>query len=99
MEPTPAPKPIFYYYYYYSFETFPTHPPTTPPLSPINLFTYKLKMCYSHPHPPSHPPSIFLPTNPLNRYLANPTYMAKPTYLGGTLINPPTVENNQERIK
>jgi hypothetical protein len=24
-------------------------------LSPINLFTYKLKMCYSHPHPPTHP--------------------------------------------
>ncbi len=40
-------------------------------------------MCYSHLHPPTHPPSIYLPTYPstfqptniLNMYLPNPTYM------------------------
>jgi hypothetical protein len=56
-------------------------------------------MCYSHPHPPSHPPSIFLPTNILGRYLPNPAYMATPTYLVGTPIDPPMVKNDQERIK
>ncbi len=48
-------------------------------------------MCYSHPHPsiylPTYP-STFLPTNSLGRYLPNPTYMATPTYLVATPIDP-----------
>jgi hypothetical protein len=45
-------------------------------------------MCFSHPHPPTHPLSIFLPTNTLGRYLPNPTYTATLTYLVGTPIDP-----------
>jgi len=45
-------------------------------------------MCYSHPHPPTHPPSIFLPINTLGRYLPNPTYMATPTCMVDTPIDP-----------
>jgi len=55
-------------------------------------------MCYSHSHPPTCP-NTYLLTNILSRYLPNPTYMAKSTYLVGIPINPPTVENDQERIK
>jgi hypothetical protein len=52
------------------------------------LLTYKFKMCYFYPHSPTHPPSIFLPINTLGRYLPNPTYMATPTYLVDTPIDP-----------
>jgi hypothetical protein len=84
-----------------SFETFPTRTPTTPPvphrpthlyiwiksrLFLIYLFTYKFKMCYSHPHPPTCP-TIDLPTNTLNRYLPNPTCMATPTYMESSLYS------------
>jgi hypothetical protein len=57
-------------------------PPTDllPPLSPTDLLTYTVKMCYSHPHPPNRP-SIVLPTNTLSRYLPKPAYMATPTYM------------------
>jgi hypothetical protein len=58
-----------------------------PPLSPTNLLAYKVKMCYSHPHPPTCP-SIVLPTNTLSRYLPNPTYMATPTYMVAIPIDP-----------
>jgi hypothetical protein len=65
-------------------------------LFPIYLLTYKFKMCYSHLHTCTHPPSIylltclstFLPTNTLSRYLPNPTYMATPTYMVAIPINP-----------
>jgi len=66
---------------------------------PIYLLTYEFKMCYFDSHPPSHPPSICIPTNTLSRYLQNPTYMATPTDLISTLIDPLMVKNNQERIK
>ncbi len=50
--------------------------------------------------PPTYPPpSIYLPTNTLGRYLPNPTYMATPTYLVGIPIDPPTIKNDEERIK
>jgi hypothetical protein len=55
-----------------------------PPLHPTDLFTYKLKMCYSYPHPHICP-SIVLPTNALNRYLPSPTYI--PTYMVATPID------------
>jgi len=51
------------------------------------LLTYKLKMCYSHPHPPTHPSTI-LPTNTLRKYLPNPTYMSTPNYMVVTTIDP-----------
>jgi hypothetical protein len=52
-------------------------------------------MCYFHLHPPTHPPSIylptcpstFLPTNTLSRYLPNLTHMATPTYMVATPID------------
>jgi hypothetical protein len=64
-------------------------PPTDllPPLSPTDLLTYQVKMCYSHPRPPTCP-SIVLPTNTLSRYLPNPTYMATPTYMVAIPIDP-----------
>ncbi len=54
---------------------------------PIYLPTYKFKMCYSHPHPPTRP-TTDLPTNTLRRYLPNPTYMATPTYMVAIAIDP-----------
>ncbi len=89
------PAPIFFSF----FETFPSHPPTTPRqpthlyiwiknrLFPIYLLTYKFKMCYFHPHPPNHP-TTNLHTNTLNRFLPNPTYMATPTYMVAIAIHP-----------
>jgi hypothetical protein len=83
-------------------ETFPTltyYPPTVPHrpthlyiwsksrLFPIYPLAYKFKMSYFHPHPPIHP-TIDLPTNTLNRYLPNPTYMATPTCMIATTIDP-----------
>jgi hypothetical protein len=62
----PAPHPVSFSF---AFETFPTH-----------LLTYKLKLCYSHPHPPTHP-TTDLPTNTSSRFLPNPTYMVTPTYV------------------
>jgi hypothetical protein len=59
----------------FAFETFPTHPPTTPhcpppTYSPIYLIQnrlfpiyllppYKFKMCYFHPHPLTGPSTVF----------------------------------------
>jgi cytochrome c2 len=59
-------------------------------LSLTNLLTYKFKMCYSHPHPSTHPSTV-LPTNTLSRYLPNPTYMVTPTYMVATSIGSSTV--------
>jgi hypothetical protein len=56
-------------------------------LFPIYLLAYKFKMCYFHPHPPTRP-TMDLPTNTLNRYLPNPGYMATPTYMVATPIDP-----------
>jgi hypothetical protein len=60
---------------------------------------------YSHLHPPTPPPiqSIYIPTCPstflltniLSRYLPNPTYMATPTYVVASPIDP----NNWQRWK
>jgi hypothetical protein len=47
-------------------------------------------MWYSHPHPPTQPPSIYLPTSILDKYLSNPTYMVTPTYLPGWHSNRPS---------
>jgi hypothetical protein len=79
----------------------PTHPlpPTIPHqpthlyiwiksrLFPVYLLTYKFKMCYFHPHPPTHP-TTNLHTNTLNILLPNPTYMATPTYMVAIAIHP-----------
>jgi hypothetical protein len=110
MEPIPT---CFLFIYLFAFKTFLTHPPTTPPVIPhqpihlhvliknriflIYLLTYKFKMHYCHPHPPSHPPSIFLPTNILGRYLPNPTYMVTPTYMPGWHSNRPPNSWKQSR--
>jgi len=51
------------------------------------LLIYKLKMCYSHPHPPTHLSTI-LPTNTLSKYLPNPTYMTTPNYMVVIAIYP-----------
>jgi hypothetical protein len=56
-------------------------------LFPIYLLTYKFKMWYNHPHPPTRH-NIDLPTNTLHRYPLNPTYMATPTYMVAIVINP-----------
>jgi hypothetical protein len=83
-----------------SHSDFKTHPRTNPYCPPTNLLTYiiklkansppiylltyKFKMCYFHPHPPTQPPSIYLPTNILGRYLPNPTlhgYTYLPSWL------------------
>jgi len=56
-------------------------------LFPIYLLTYKFKMCYSHPHPPTHPTTDLL-TNTLSRYLPNLTYMATPTFMVASAIDP-----------
>jgi len=73
----------------------PTHPlPPTVPHRPtpqyiwitsrlflIYLLTYKFKMCYSHPHPPTRPSTV-LPTNTLSRcYQTPPTWLHLPTWL------------------
>ncbi len=73
----------------------PTHllPPTVPHrptpqyiwitsrLFLIYLLTYKFKMCYSHPHPPTRPSTV-LPTNTLSRcYQTPPTWLHLPTWL------------------
>ncbi len=42
-------------------------------------------MCYSHPHPLTYQP--------------NPTYMAKPTYLVGTLIDLPNGRKQSRKNK
>jgi len=50
-------------------------------------------MCYFHPYPPNHPT--------LGRYLPNPTYMAKPTYLVVIPIDPQqskTTRKNKMKI-
>jgi hypothetical protein len=97
----PAPPPGIFLFF--AFKTFPTHQPPLSPtnpltyifklkgrLFPIYLPTYKLKMCYSHPHPPTHPPSIYLPIYILGRYLQNATYMVTPTYHPGWHSNRPS---------
>jgi hypothetical protein len=81
----PARHPVFFFFL--AFETFLTH-----------LLTYKFKMCYSHPHPPTCP-SIILPTNALSKYLPNLTYMATPTYMVAIAIDPLMVNNDEGRIK
>jgi hypothetical protein len=81
---------FFFFFWFFNFFTPPTYYPTT------YLFTYQFKMCYSHPHSPTRP-TTNLPTNILNGYLPNPTYMATPTHLVGSPIDPPTVENDQEK--
>ncbi len=83
-----------------SFETFPTLPPT-------NLLTYIFKLTVDSS--PSTYSSInlkcatliptHLPTNTLSRYLPNLTYMATPTYMVCHCNGPPTVDNDEERIK
>jgi hypothetical protein len=97
----PPPTQFLFFFGFWNFSCPPTH---YPPLSPSNLLAYifklkvdsspiflltcKLKMCYSHPHPPTHP-TIDLPTNTLSRYLLpNPTYMAAPTYMVAIAIDP-----------
>ncbi len=50
-------------------------------------------MCYFHPH---------LPTNTLSRYLSNPTYMATPTYMVATPIDPQqltTIKKKTNKMK
>ncbi len=95
---SPRPPPGFYFFF--AFETFPTH---YPPLSPIDLLTYifKLKIDSSPStyspinlncatsYPPTTRPTTNLPTNILSRYLPNSTYMATPTYVVATIIDPP----------
>jgi hypothetical protein len=87
---SPRPAPSFFFF---SFETFPTHRPThlyiwiKSRLFPIYLLTHKFQMCYFHPHPPTRP-TTDVPTNTLNRYLWNPTYMATPTYMVATVLDP-----------
>ncbi len=96
------PQPGFIYLFIFLLKLFPAShllPPTVPHRSthlyiwiksrlfPIYLLTYKFKMCYSHLDPPTHPPTD-LPTNTLSRYLPNPTYMATPTYMVATAIEP-----------
>jgi hypothetical protein len=95
----PAPQPISFFSFFFAFETFPTQPPTVPyrpthlyiwiksRVFPIYLLTYKFKMWYSHPHPPTCL-TTDLPINILSRYLPNPTYMATPTYTVPTAIDP-----------
>ncbi len=66
------------------------------------LFTYIFKMCYFHPHLPTHTsnflptcPCTFLPTNLLNKYLLDPTYMVAPTYLVGIQIDLAIAKNKE----
>jgi hypothetical protein len=79
-----------------------------PFLSPDLSFSLQLYFLPA-PHPvsvsfnfetfPTHPPTHLttdLPTNTLSRYLPNPTYMATPTYM---VAKPPTVDNNEKRIR
>jgi hypothetical protein len=63
---SPRPPPGFCFFFnFLAFETFPTHLLSPTDLLtyifklksrffPIYLLTYKFKMCYSHPHPPTH---------------------------------------------
>ncbi len=73
-------------FFFFLSETPPPRP-TTLHCPPIDLLTYKFKIYYSHQHPPTYP-STFLPTNILERYLPNPTYMATTIYLAAILIDP-----------
>ncbi len=93
-----APPGVFFFFLNFShWPTYSPHhcpPPTYSPiyliksrLLLISLLTYKFKMCYSHLHPPTHP-STFLPTNTLNRYLPNPTYMVTITCMVAIPMNP-----------
>ncbi len=95
---SPQPPPGFFFCFW-NFSHPPNYYPHYPPptyspiyliksrLFPIYLLTYKFKMCYSHPHPPTHPITD-LPTNTLSMYLSNPAYMVIPTYMVAIAIDP-----------
>ncbi len=91
---------FLFFFFFWNFSHPPTYYPPLAPThlltyifelrvdsSPIYLVTYKFKMCYSHPHPSTHP-TTNLPTNTLSRYLPNPTYITTPIYMVATTIDP-----------
>jgi hypothetical protein len=92
-ETSPAPTPPTTYYpslsptelFTYIFKSRVDSSPST--YSPINLKCTTLipthLFIYLHAFPPS-----YLPTNTLGRYLSNLTYMATPTYLVASPIDP-----------
>jgi len=46
-----------------------------------------------------YPCTKFLPTNPLGKYILNPTYMARPNYLVNTPTNLVITKNDEEKNK
>jgi hypothetical protein len=92
----------------FSFKTFFAHPPSTPPTPLFDLLVYifKLKVDSSpSTYSPIHLKCVIListhlpPTNTLSKYLPNPIYMARPTYMVATPIKPQQFGNDEERIK
>jgi hypothetical protein len=80
----PSPHPVFFFL---AYETFPTHPPTTPHCLPPTYSPIYLNWKWTLPHLPTRP-TTNLPTNTLSRYLPNPTYLVTPTYMVATTIDP-----------
>ncbi len=86
---SPCPPPSFFFFLSKLPHPRPPNQPTSPHCPPLTYSPINLKCVTFIPtHLLTHPsiylptcPSTFLPTNILDRYLSNPTYMATPTYL------------------
>ncbi len=70
----PPTQFLFFFFFSFFFFAFETFP-THPPTYPLSIY---LPTCLP----------TFLPTNTLSTYLPNSTYMATPTYLVATPIDP-----------
>ncbi len=110
----PAPHPVSFFLFLFCFWNFSHPPTYYPPLFPTDLLTYIFKLkVYSSPSTyspinfkcatliPTHLPTphlFFLPTNTIGRYLPNPTYLTKPTYLVGTPIDSQRSGKNKMKV-